>query len=322
VNIGLLRQIQAAGGAYVPLESLGEIPDLASREIDELASFGFLIERHPYFGVAYRGPAERLCPDQIEWELGTRRIGRRIAVWERVSSTNDLARRASSSAYNEGLVILAEQQTAGRGRRGRSWTVPPFSSILMSVLIDPTSELDDPTWLTALGATAVAEVIEARTGLAARVKWPNDVRVGGKKVAGVLVERGTGAVIGIGLNVNFDPAALPDPVCNRATTLSELCGKRLDRSELARELICRLDDLYETGLRSGKGALNDAWRGRLECLGRLVRIETAASRFEGVLADADLTRGLEVDSGGSGKVGRVACYEVLELREIDSIDQI
>ena len=107
-----------------------------------LVSFGFGIEQHPYRGASYVGPADRLCPDQIEHELATRWLGRRIVVWNRVTSTNDLAARAGASGSNDGLVILAEEQTSGRGRRGRSWTAPPRSSILMSVLLFPPPQLD------------------------------------------------------------------------------------------------------------------------------------------------------------------------------------
>ena len=126
------------------LETLGAAP---RRDLDELESFGFALERHPYQGVAYRGPSARLCPDQIEYELGTQRIGRRIAVWNRVTSTNDLAARGRFAA-NEGLVILAESQTAGRGSRGRRWTAPAGTSLLMSVLLFPPEPLTDPAWLT------------------------------------------------------------------------------------------------------------------------------------------------------------------------------
>ena len=191
MNIPLLQCLREARGEFVPLADLGADLEVVRRDLEELEAFGFAIERHPHNGVAYRGPAARLCPDQIEWELGTSRVGRRIAVWSRVTSTNDLAARASASSANDGLVILAEEQTAGRGRRGRAWCTPPRSSILMSVLLFPPPYLDDPAWLTAMGAVAVAEVVETWTGCEARIKWPNDVRVEGRKVAGVLVERGS-----------------------------------------------------------------------------------------------------------------------------------
>ena len=185
------------GGEYVPLDGLGPDTDRVRADLEALAAFGFGIERHPYRGAAYAGPADRLCPDQIEHELATRRIGRRIAVWSRVASTNDLAAQAGRSASNEGLVVMAEEQTAGRGRRGRSWTAPPRSSILMSVLLFPPPDLAPAVpesafgcaWLTAMGAVATAEVVSAWTGREAAIKWPNDVRVDGRKIAGILVER-------------------------------------------------------------------------------------------------------------------------------------
>ena len=197
LNIALLERLRAAGGEFVSLADLG--PDRARiwDDLEALGEFGYQIEHHPYLGAAFRAPARRLCPDQIEYGLGTRRIGRRIAVWNRVSSTNDLAARAASTMANDGLVVLAEEQTAGRGQRGRTWTVPPRSSILMSVLLFPPPELarlgaEAPAgcaWLTALAAVATAELVSSWTGRDARIKWPNDVRVDGRKIAGILVER-------------------------------------------------------------------------------------------------------------------------------------
>ncbi len=245
MNIALFRQIRAADGAFVPLNQL--VGSLA--EIDELAAFGFVFERHPIHGLAYRGPSPRLCPDQIEFELGTNVVGRRIAVWNRVGSTNDLAAKAAGSRANDGLVILAETQSSGRGSRGRTWSSPSGSSILISVLLFPPKSLDDLGWLTALGAVAVAEVVADQTGLDPRIKWPNDVRVDGKKLAGVLVERGLGTVLGIGLNVNI--AEFPDELRDLATSLEILLGRPLDRTEIARSLIQRLDFHHARALLHG-----------------------------------------------------------------------
>lgn len=266
MNIALLDILRAAGGGFVPIGRLGADPELVRSDLDELEAFGFGLERHPFHGVSYRGPARRLCPDQIEWELGTKVVGRRVAVWNRVTSTNDLADRASGSLANEGLAILAEGQTAGRGSRGRTWTAPEGSSILMSVLLFPPAPLDDPAWLTALGALAVAESVERATSLDARIKWPNDVRVDGRKVAGILVERRRGTVLGIGLNVNLAPDDFPEELRPIATSLRALSGRPFDRSMLARRLLRRLDHWYALGVASGPDLLDRAWRDRREHL--------------------------------------------------------
>lgn len=290
MNIALLKKLQEAVGEFVGLDALtgASNPGSLGRDLDVLVDFGFGIERHPYRGAAYRSAAARLCPEQIEFGLETTRIGRRIAVWNRVTSTNDLAAQAAVSRANEGLVVLAEEQSAGRGRRGRSWSSPARSSILMSVLLFPPEPLAEPAWLTALGAVAVAEVVSELTGLQAAIKWPNDVRVDRRKVAGILVERGAGAVIGIGLNANFASDELPIELWDTATSLQILLKRPVDRSELARSLIARLDSLYDRSRREGGQVLSVPWRERSEHLGRLVAVSTSSRIETGRLDDLDL----------------------------------
>lgn len=292
MNILLLNKLRDAQGAYLSLETLGLDAQAVDQDLNALVAFGFLIERHPVFGVAYRGPAGRLCPDQIEAGLNTLRIGRQVAVWSRIASTNDLAARASRSIANEGLVVLAEEQTAGRGRRGRVWTAPRGTCLLMSVLIFPQGNLAEPGRLTALGAIAVAEVVSSYIKSAARIKWPNDVRVNGRKIAGILVERGAGAVIGIGLNANVLIDEFPEGLRDTVTSLQILTGTPIDRSILARDLIQKLDALYCRCLAEGAEILSTLWQKHSESLGCQVRVMTLRNTFAGTVNQIDPVDGI------------------------------
>jgi BirA family transcriptional regulator, biotin operon repressor / biotin---[acetyl-CoA-carboxylase] ligase len=346
LNVPILERLRAADGEYVALRDLGPDIERVHEALDALVAFGFGIERHPYLGAAYRGAAERLCPDQIEFSLDTRLIGRRVAVWNRVKSTNDLALAACASAANNGLVILAEEQTAGRGRRGRSWTAPPRSSILMSVVLFPPAGA--PTgcgsaWLTALAAVATAEVVTEWTSRAAAIKWPNDVRLDGNKIAGILVERAAltpahpasssdlrgadtagAAVVGIGLNVNVSRDWLPLPLSAAATSIQIERHSAVDRSLLARDLIRRLDSWYALWCSDGPRALSGAWRSFSEHLGTIVRVTTPGGQKVGTLVDLDLCDGvslavetkksaIEYAGGAARGMVRVALADVLAL---------
>lgn len=316
MNARLLRLIRESAGDYLPLEVLQTCSQNPQADLDEIEAFGFSVERHPLRGVAYRGPADRLCPDQIEEALGASLIGRRVAVWNRVTSTNDLAARAAGSRRNEGLVVLAEEQTAGRGRRGRSWNAPPHSSVLLSVLIFPEGPLADPAWLTALGAVSVAELVRDWTGAEAKIKWPNDVRVHGRKIAGILVERGAGAVIGIGLNVNMEPDGFPLELADSSTSIQILKGHRVDRSDLAAFLIRRLDNDYRVARERGPEPLRAAWRDLSEHAGRVARVETSAGVLSGEVREIDLLDGLTLRSS-DGTTRVLSSTEVTSITTLE-----
>src|SRR5438067_7450290 len=142
-----------------------------------------------------------------EWQLDTRRLGRRVLVYDRVDSTSTRAAALAVDPANDGVVILADEQTAGRGQYGRTWTCPGGAGVPMSVLLFPPPALRRPAVLTAWAAVSVCEVIRQTAGLQARIKWPNDVLIQGRKVSGILIEQSRGTVAGIGLNVNQSAAA-------------------------------------------------------------------------------------------------------------------
>lgn len=317
MNAEILARLRENRGQFVLLQELGSDARQVAKDLNEIAEFGHVLEQHPFRGVCYRTPAPRLCPDQIEWQLGTKLIGGRIAVWDRVASTNDLAAAAARSRSNEGLAVFAESQTAGRGRRGRTWVAPSGSSLLVSILLFPQGDLADTSRLMAIGAVAVAELVHEVTGHAAQIKWPNDVRVQGRKIAGVLVERRAGAVIGIGLNVNQTEADFETAMAPTATSLRLLGVETPDRSELAQMLLRRLDTLYVSAMELGPGPLDSAWSRLLEPLGREVALSTSRGLVRGRLIHADLPLGLSVQDA-DGRIQRVGPHEILEIDGEDS----
>src|SRR5260370_26717707 len=137
-----------------------------------------------------------------EWHLETKHLGRRVLVFDRVDSTNTQAMALAHDPAHDGIVLIANEQTAGRGQTGRSWICQSGVGVLLSVLVFPPPALRRPVILAAWAANAVCETIRQTTGLQAKIKWPNDVLIRGRKVCGILIEQARGTVVGIGFNVN------------------------------------------------------------------------------------------------------------------------
>lgn len=213
--------------------------------------------------------------------LNSRRVGQRVLVYDTVTSTNDLA--AALGPEDDGTAVVAAQQTAGRGQYGRSWVSRPGDSLLLSVRLSPPPEVCRPVVLVALVAVAVAESIQTLTGAHPRVKWPNDLLVGGRKVCGVLIEQSAQGsrsvvIVGVGLNLNqtdadFRTAGLPD-----ATSLAELAGSTFDPLDVASVVLGRLDEEYDRLLSGDRLPLEVAWADRLGLLGRPARADFHSGR--------------------------------------------
>jgi BirA family biotin operon repressor/biotin-[acetyl-CoA-carboxylase] ligase len=235
---------------------------------------------------------EKLSPADIKRKLPTELIGKKVLVFPSLSSTNDIARREARKGAREGTVVVAEEQTAGRGRLKRSW-LSPKGSIALSIILHPT-----PAQLPALimvASLAVAHCIEKVTELKTQIKWPNDVLVGGKKLCGILVEsdvRGSSvdyAVIGIGLNVNLKTADFPEIVAT-ATSLSQEMGRELTLPEMIGCLLVEVENLY-LSLPEGDSVFQE-WRQRLVTLGKKVEVSSGQTVYwgnaESVASDGSL----------------------------------
>ncbi len=200
----------------------------------------------------------------------------------------DEARRLAEAGEPEGTVVLAEEQTAARGRFERVWISPGAVNLTFSVILRPSwAHMPQCNMAAAL---AVSGAVEQVSGLAASIKWPNDVRLRGRKAAGILMEsaslggRVSHAVVGIGINVNFDTALLPE-IADTATSIMVETGHRVDRGRALRLTLEGFDDLY--GIVSNGGSLTDEWAANLETLGRHVRLEWRGRVVEGCAESVD-----------------------------------
>ena len=220
--------------------------------------------------------------------LDTAIVGRRVLHYPSLPSTMDLARRLAAEGAVEGTVVLCDEQTEGRGRRGRRWLATASSSILLSVIFRPAVE--QLPQINMLASLSIVLTIEEVAGLKPAVKWPNDVLINGRKVAGILVEnvfRGpdlVACVAGLGLNISLDVAAHPE-IASLATSLSAEAGRSLNRDEVLRTLLQEMDRLYQAA-RAGDEVYR-RWVPREETLGRTVRIRTAGSVEEGLARSID-----------------------------------
>ncbi len=253
-----------------------------------------------------------MTPAPEVWELPHRHVGRRVLRFASLASTNDYASYLADDPANSGIAILADEQTAGRGQYGREWHAPAGSSVLLSAVLFPPPELRQPAVLTAWVAVSVAEAILKVTGRQAKLKWPNDVLLHGRKVCGVLIEQGRGGVIaGIGLNVNqsaddFAAAGLP-----LAGSLASVVSEIFDPREVARVVMAEMDAEYDLLAQGKFGSLESCWKWRLGLLGRDVVAECFdGARVRGRLIECAFA-GIDIDTAGGTK--RLAPEQVRSL---------
>ena len=231
------------------------------------------------------------------------RLARPIHLYQRIGSTNAEAWQLAEAGAPEGLLVVAEEQTAGRGRAGRQWITPPGTALAFSLVLRPSHlPAQHAARITMLGGLAACEAIEQTTALGATLKWPNDVLISRKKVAGILLEtalqgdRLSYAVLGLGMNVSFAPSPLE--VDFPATSLQAEAGAEVNRLRLLRAIIAGLEARYASVMEE---ELYRDWRTRLTLMNEPILVRTASGehrgRAENVIPDGTLI--LRLDSGES-----------------------
>ena len=280
--LSAMRRAGEGGASGAELaQKLGVTRAAVWARIEELRTLGYEIEASPHQGYKLVGTPDRLHADDLLSRLAgkTRVVGRDIRVFLETTSTNDVIDKLARDGVKEGVVVLAEAQSKGRGRLGRKWLSAAGKGLWLSVLLRPALRPQAATQVTIMAATAVSRAIRRQTGLAPAIKWPNDILLNGRKAVGILTElhgeldRIDYLMVGIGVDVNLAPADFPPELRRMATSLRQELGSPVDRAELAAALVRELDADYQRISEGQFAALAGEWADQCVTLGKTVRIQ-------------------------------------------------
>lgn len=263
------------------------------KHVKKLKDSGYEIESHSKTGYRLVRTPDRLYEHELAGLLKGAVIGAKIVHRETVGSTNELAKELAQKGAPEGTVVVAEEQTGGKGRMGRVWYSPAGKGLWFSVILRPCISPADASKMALVCAVAVARAIRENTGLPAGIKWPNDILLDGRKVAGILTEmnaeidRVNYLVAGIGINVSQNSSEMPPGLAEIATSLAEQKGSPVVRAELLAAVINYLDLYYRDFVAGNFTTILSAWKDMSVTLNRWVRVISLNYQDEGIAFDID-----------------------------------
>lgn len=275
--------------------------------IEQLKEEGYQIEAIRNRGYRLLESPDLLSEAEIESRLATRWAGRPVVYYEKTDSTNARAKRLGEEGFDHGALAAAGQQEAGRGRRGRSWYAPFGTNIYMTILLRPDFGPAKAPMLTLVMALATAEALQDMTGLPAKIKWPNDIVVNGKKICGILTEMSaeidyiSHVVIGNGINVNNEE--FPEEIVDTATSLYLETGRKWTRSELIAAVMKRFEENYEIFAdEEDLSGLQERYNAFLVNTGREVRVLEPGNEYTGTAHGITPTGELIVEKTDGTKI--------------------
>jgi len=287
----ILKVLMDNFGKSVPGKVLAELSSISRsgvwKHIASLRKEGFNIKAGIKSGYMLNSVPDRLLPKIIQQSLKTKRVGKRIEYYESIDSTNAVAKDLALKGTPDGTVVVAEHQTKGKGRLKRSWLSLPGENILFSVIFYPQISTDLVFRLTMLASIAAVKAVKRICKVDAKIKWPNDLYINGKKVCGVLTEFSADfdsvhyIVVGIGLNVNFKTSKNSE-IENIATSLMEECGEKISRLSVFTALLEELDLLYKSFVKTGGEELEKEWNKYSMVVGRKIKIISGKDEKLGV----------------------------------------
>lgn len=297
----ILRLLRSHPSDFVSGEEISRLLKLSRtaiwKRVKKLRTLGYVIEALPRMGYRLIQSPDLLLPSEIDPLLGTEWMGKKVHYFNSIDSTNSTAYQLALNGAEEGEVVIGESQKKGRGRLGRQWVSPPFLNLYLSVVLRPKIPPHQASLITFMAAVAAAETIERHSGLTPSIKWPNDLLLRKKKVAGLLNEihsetdRIHFVILGMGINLNMDAKEFPKEIRSKATSLKEERGQPVSRKAFAALLLEELERWYEVFLKEGGAPVLRAWRDRAQIQGKNVRVTS----FDEVL----IGRAIDVDSDGA-----------------------
>ena len=294
----ILTAFRSAGERSLSTEEIARQAGISvsavQRRVEALRALGYEIESSPHRGYRFvRGP-DLLHAEDLHAQLGRKTgIGRDIRVFEETTSTNDVVDRLARDGVREGVVVFAESQTRGRGRLGRNWMSPSRKGLWFSVLLRPNLPLESVTQITIAAATALARAIRTQAHVRPDIKWPNDIVIGGKKIAGVLTELTAEVdtvkfvILGIGVDVNLVPSDFPPELHGVATSLRIEAGHPIDRAALAAAILRELDIDYRRVTHGRFEEVADEWEAQCVTIGHQVVVQMGNRKVRGQAESLD-----------------------------------
>lgn len=299
-------------------DKLGLTRSAVWKYVESLRSLGYRIEAAPSRGYRLVAVPDRLTALELSPLLSTHDLGRTLHCFDTLPSTNATAFELANDGALTGEVVIAEAQTEGRGRRGRKWSSPARKNLYFSAILRPELPPQRAPELTLVAAVAVAETVR-EAGAQAQIKWPNDVQIDGKKVAGILTELSAEAdrvhfvILGVGVNLNAGAADFPPEVAEQAISLKAARGSEVPRALFTAALWTRLEGWLDRHAEEGFAPVREAWKGLCSTIGADVLVKTEKSELRGVAEDIDESGALLVRLP-SGALERVLAADVEQLR--------
>lgn len=267
-------------------EELGVSRQAVWKGVNALREDGFDISSVPNKGYKLASAPGFLNAEAVKSNLNTKLIGREIIVLDSVSSTNDHLKELGNNGCREGVVVAAREQTKGKGRLGRAWQSKRDESIAFSVLLRPKMAPYEASAVTSLAGLAICKALRETTGLDCKIKWPNDVLAGKKKLAGILTEMTAEfdaiEYIIIGIGINIDQAVFPEEIDYKATSILLETGRHYDKNRLLAKFLDRLEDeLTRNNLHMSPASLHE-YRDLCATIGRSVTFTRGTRRINGM----------------------------------------